>query len=93
MPDEPILREKAREAIRSGRLPTDKPTRTFSGHSTGATCAVCRNPVRRGEMAFELEFRASHRPDMSPLIRRCHLHHRCFAAWEFERTHVARPST
>jgi hypothetical protein len=42
-------------------------------------------------MAFELEFRARRPPAVSPLIRRCHLHHRCFAAWEFERSHVAPP--
>ena len=38
MPDEPIVREKAREAILSGRLPAAKPNRTFAGPSAGATC-------------------------------------------------------
>ena len=91
MPDEPILREKARDAILSGRLPAAKPSRTFYGHSAGATCAVCGYPVRRGEMHYELEFRASPPPDASPQVRRCHLHHLCFAAWEFERTQVGPP--
>ena len=91
MPDEPILREKAREAILSGRLPVAKPSRTFYGHSAGATRGVCGYPVRRGEMHYELEFRASPPPDASPQVRRCHLHHLCFAAWEFERTQVGPP--
>ena len=96
MPDEPILRNKAREAILSGRLPTAKPSRTFYGHSAGATCAVCGDPVRRGEMTYELEFRtgapagakslrhALDRLNDTPQVRRCHLHHRCLLAWEFE---------
>ena len=97
MPDDPILRAKAREAILNGRLPTAKPSRTFYGHSAGATCAVCGVPVRRGEMDYELEFRASPPPEEKSLrnaldrlddrqqVRRCHLHHRCWLAWEFER--------
>jgi hypothetical protein len=104
MPDEPILREKAREAILSGRLPAAKPSRTFYGHSAGATCAVCGDPVRRGEMDYELEFRASPPPEgkslrdalerlnTSPEVRLCHLHHQCFVAWEFERSQVAPPA-
>ena len=97
MPDEPILRQKAREAILSGRLPVARPSRTVYGHSAGATCVVCGDPVRRGEMNYELEFRASPPPDAGPEVRRCHLHHRCFVAWQFERTEVGpserRPST
>ena len=93
MPDEPILREKAREAILSGRLPAAKPSRTFYGHSAGATCAVCGYPVRRGEMDYELEFRASPLPDARAEVRRCHLHERCFAAWEFERAQVGPPES
>ena len=91
MPDEPILRKKAHEAILSGRLPAAKPSRTFYGHSAGATCAVCGDPVRRGEMDYELEFRVSPPPDARPGVRRCHLHHRCLVAWEFERTQVGPP--
>ena len=103
MPDEPILREKAREAILSGRLPAAKPNRTFGGPSAGATCAVCGDPVQRAEMEFELEFRTSPWPygkslrdtlkrlSVRPEVRRCHLHHRCFVAWEFERTQVGPP--
>ena len=103
MPTEPILREKARDAILSGRLPAAKPSRTVYGHSAGATCAVCGDPVRRAEMEFELEFRTSPWPygkslrdtlkrlSVRPEVRRCHLHHRCFVAWKFERTLQAPP--
>jgi hypothetical protein len=109
MPDEPILREKAREAIQSGRLPTTRPSRMFGGPSAGATCAVCGDSVPPGEMEFELEFRAGSAPEgkslrdtlerlnANPEVRRYHLHHHCFVAWEFERTQAVppqrRPST
>jgi hypothetical protein len=98
MQDEPIIRGKAREAISSGKLPTAQPSRTYSYRSAGVTCAVCGDSVPSGEMEFELEFRASPAPDGQsprdalqrlnerPDVRRYHLHHRCFAAWEFERT-------
>ena len=100
MPDDKAtLREKAREGIQSGRLPTARPRRTFAGPSEGgATCGVCGDSVPRGEMEFELEFRfgpdpegkslrdALQRLNERPDVRCYHLHHRCFAAWEFERT-------
>jgi hypothetical protein len=109
MSDEPILREKAREAIESGRLPAARPRRTVYGHSAGAICTVCGYAVRRGEMHYELEFQASpptegkslrdtlQRFNAWPEVRRSILHERCFAAWEFECSQVGpadrRPST
>ena len=101
MPDEAIIQEKAREAVQGGRLPTAQPSRTTFGPSAGARCAVCRDPIPPGEMAFELEFRAGPPPEgkslsdtlerlrTNPEVRRYHLHHHCFVAWEFERTKVA----
>jgi len=89
---------KAREAIASGKLPTAQPSRTYSYRSPAVTCAVCGDSVPCGQMEFELEFRASpalegqslrdalQRLNERPDVRRYHLHHRCFAAWEFERT-------
>ena len=100
MPEEPILREKARDAIRGGRLPAAKPSRTITGPSAGATCALCGDPVLPGEIEFELEFRAGPPPEdksfrdtlerlrARPEVRRCHLHLPCFAAWELERVKI-----
>ena len=109
MPDEPILREKAREAILSGRLPAARPSRTVYGHSAGATCTVCGYAVRHGEMHYELEFQASPPPEGKslrdtlqrfnawPEVRRSIPHRRCFEAWDFECSRVGplerRPST
>ena len=103
MPDEPILREKAREAILSGRLPTARPSRMFAGPSAGEKCAVCGDSVLRGEIEYEIEFRASSAPEGKSLrdtlerlngsleIRCYHLHHHCFVAWELERSKAKSP--
>ena len=86
MPDEPILREKARDAIRSGRLPARRSDRMWGGPGMSASCSVCGEPVRRDQMEFELQFE---RDDAGPSLDSHHFHVRCFAAWEFERIQVA----
>ena len=87
MPDESILRERAREVIRSGKLPANQPDRTFGGTSSGAVCAVCGDVIPRPQMEFEIEFNSY---GVMPGSAHYHLHPRCFAAWEFERTKVER---
>jgi len=103
MPDEPILQDKAREAIESGRLPAVKPHRIFCAPSAGQRCAVCGVSVPAGQMQFELEFSDSPSPKgkslrhilgrlrEKPKVSRYHLHHPCFTAWEFERLKGASP--
>jgi hypothetical protein len=80
MPDEPILREQAREAIRRGKLPARRSDRMFGGPASGQRCAVCRKPLPREEVEIELEF------NQRDGLDQYHFHHRCYAAWEFERT-------
>jgi len=101
MRDEPILREKAREAIHSGRVPTARPNRMLlCSLSAGETCAVCGDLLAGGEIEFEFEYRTSPPSEEDsrmealsriPEVRRYHLHHDCFVAWEFERTNVGPP--
>jgi len=79
MPDGPILREKAREAIRQGKLPGRRPDRTCGGPGAGAICAICEKPVSKDEVEFEIQFAQGGGLD------KYHVHIRCFAAWEFER--------
>jgi hypothetical protein len=85
MPDELFHRDKAREAIRSRKLPVKKPDRTFHGPSSGAVCAVCRDAIPRQQVEVEIEFN-SH--GVMPGSAHYNLHPGCFAAWEFERTKV-----
>ena len=83
MPDEALLRAKAREAVRTGKLPSRRPDRTWGGPGVGAACAVCGEAVTKDQLEFEVEF--AHDGD-SPGLDKFHVHVRCFAAWEFERT-------
>jgi len=85
MPDEPLLRQQAREAVRSGKIPAHRQDRTWGGPGVGAPCAVCGKPVAKTEMELEIQF--SHDGDTTGLDK-FHLHVRCFAAWEFERPHA-----
>ena len=85
MPDEPRLREQAREAVRAGKLPARAPDRTWGGPGVGVPCAVCGKPVAKDEMEFEIEF--AHDGD-NPGLDKFHILIRCFAAWEFERRHA-----
>jgi hypothetical protein len=85
MPDEPILREKARNAILSGKLPSRLPERTWGGPGAGVTCVICGEPVTTQQMAIEIQF--SH--DGGSLgLDKFDIHFRCFAAWELERVRL-----
>ena len=82
MPDENILREKARPIVRDGKLPNRPPDRIWGGPGVGAACTVCDLPVRTDEKELEIQFA---RDGDNPGLDKFHLHVRCFAAWEFER--------
>jgi hypothetical protein len=94
--DDSTHREKAREAIQNGKLPTRSPDRITGGPGCGGPCALCGDPVRRTQMELEPEFRqegeapaASSVPGrtqgLEAALHKYHLHPRCFMAWEFER--------
>ena len=83
MSDEPFLRVCARKAILAGRLPVRRADGTWGGHGHGATCVVCQEKISESDLEMKLEFwQADLPPEMF------HLHIRCFAAWEFERTRM-----
>lgn len=87
MSDDMHLREKIREAIRNGRLPTRRPDRIWGGPSAGGVCALCREPLLQGELELEIEFA---RDDSSAHSHQVHL--RCFNVLESERL-AAPPGT
>lgn len=80
--EESILREKAREGIRSGRLPAKKAVRVYAGPGSEQPCAMCGGIVPRADTGFEAEFT---RDGVTFGFDSYYLHYRCFAAWEFER--------
>ena len=81
--DDSTLRDKAREAIRNGKLPTRRPDRIMGGPGCGEACALCGQTLRRNQMELEAEFRQD---GAIPELHKYHLDPRCFAAWEFERS-------
>ena len=92
MPDEPILRTQARIALEKGYLPPRRPDRIWGGAGVGAECALCKAPIPKEEHELELEF------VLPTGTTSYHIHPRCYAAWEFERTKLgadrrARPGT
>lgn len=82
MPNESILRAKAREVIRAGKLPSRRPDRTWGGPGVGAPCSVCGEPIRQDQLELETEF--AHNGG-NPGLDKFHIHVRCFAVWELER--------
>lgn len=83
MGDERMLRARAREAMKAGKLPEHPPERTWGGPGSGAPCALCGKTVGNEEIEFELQF-ASDRDSGAATY---HLHTQCFAVWELERRH------
>lgn len=88
MPDEPILREKARAVVQAGKLPARTPDRVWGGRGGGTQCTVCELPVTPEQTEFEIEFVQESDATYS-YAEKFHLHIRCFAAWEFERRRAA----
>ena len=83
MPDEAVLQQHARQVIRTRKLPSRPPDRTWGGPGGGAPCTVCNEPVTRYQLGFEIQF--AHDGD-TPGLDKFHVHVRCFAVWEMERT-------
>ena len=79
--DQRWLRERAREAIKAGQLPSRPADRTWGGPGTGLDCAICGRPLPPQETELELEFLGSSEEGHSV---RCHVHVGCFHAWQLE---------
>jgi hypothetical protein len=82
VPDEVLRRTEARVAIRVGKLPRRAPDGVLGGPGSGRPCRVCGAVITHDETEYELKFAHA---GAASLIR-FHLHHRCFTAWEAERT-------
>jgi hypothetical protein len=74
------LREKARQGIQSGKLPTRRPSDTWGGFSIGGFCAVCDLRLSPGEVEIELQVR----PEGAQTGEAYLMHIACHAAWEAE---------
>ena len=56
MSDSSTLRQKAREAIQTGRLPKRQPEHVWGGAGAGACCAICVKFTTPSSIEFELDF-------------------------------------
>jgi hypothetical protein len=83
MPDEGVLRDKARQAVEQRKVPNRSPDRLWGGPGVGAPCAVCDRPVEKAEMEFEIQFARD--GSTTPYFDVFHVHTRCYALWEFVR--------
>ncbi len=83
MPNEQEIRALARKVLRAGTVPRRDPDRTWGGSGVDIACTICGNTITRSQMEYELQF--SH-DGANPGLDRFHMHLRCFAAWEMERT-------
>jgi hypothetical protein len=83
MPNERRIRELARRALLDKKLPAKDPDRTWGGHGVGALCTICGEPVTPNDVEYEVQFAHD---GANPRLEKYHLHIRCFAAWEMERT-------
>jgi hypothetical protein len=74
--DEGALRERARQLLVSGWLPSSDPAVSWAGSGRGEPCCVCRVLVRPDEIGFDLSFAQAQAPV------ELHMHLRCRIAWE-----------
>ena len=70
--------EKAREALRAGKVPLRRPDRVWGGPGTGGACSICNQPLKPDAVEFELEF------IWATELTTHHVHADCFTAWERE---------
>jgi hypothetical protein len=81
MSDSSTLRQKAREAIQTGRLPKRPPEHVWGGAGAGACCAICGKLTTPDEIEFELDFI---QPGETPGATTYFAHGPCFSAWKLE---------
>jgi hypothetical protein len=82
MGDKTEIHQKAREAIKAGKVPNGRPQRMWGGTGDGACCVICGCSVTQDEFGMDLEFA---RDDGAPDKVEHHFHVRCYTAWDSER--------
>jgi hypothetical protein len=80
MPDEPLLRDQARQAVEREKLPNRSPNRVWGGPGLGGICIICDKSIVKTDMEFELDFVTD------DTTKTHHLHARCYSAWELVRS-------
>jgi hypothetical protein len=89
MSNEQRIRALARNILQAGVMSRRDPDGTWGGKGIDVPCAICGEHTRPDHVEYELLFR---RDDTTRDVDVFHLHLRCLAVWELERTHVASDS-
>jgi hypothetical protein len=81
MPSEPCLQERelrrrAREEIKSGRLPGSLAASIWGGRGTGLSCAVCGDDIRSDQVEYEISDPCGGEP--------FRFHLTCHTVWQLE---------
>ena len=87
MSNKGMLRDRVRDATRTGKLPDRSPERTWGGPGSGTCCAICGERLRHDEVEYELEFATG---DNGKGAENYHVHVCCFSAWERQRLELKR---
>ena len=84
------LRQRARLAIESHKIPNRHPRQLWGSHGVGAPCAICELPVNQNELEYEVQFSREGNPrgrvSGADHFQVFHVHSHCFSAWDLERT-------
>lgn len=72
------LRGRARELIKEGHLPRGRPMHMWGGSGSDLVCSLCEEPIPRGEVEYELEYRTADG------ARQYRFHFYCHTAWQLE---------
>jgi hypothetical protein len=89
MPNEHRIRALARNIFQAGLMPRRDPDGTWGGKGVDVPCAICGERIGPDQLEYELQFGQE---GATPDVDLFHLHLRCFAAWEMERTKAASDS-
>ena len=86
MPNEQHIRALARKILQAGGIPRHDPDGTWGGKEVDVPCAICGERIRPDQVEYEVQFAHD---GVTPGVDLFHLHLRCLAAWELERTKAA----
>jgi hypothetical protein len=81
------LKDLAREAIETGRVPQVRPERLWGSSGDGSDCPICFQAIVSEDVGFELDFPRS--SSLEPPRDSCLIHARCFKAWDAVRQESA----
>lgn len=74
-PDDPALRRRVRQKLRSRSLPGTVPAQLYAGHGEGQLCSLCAEAIGAGQVMYEVETARG---------RTLYFHLACHAAWHLE---------